>query len=119
MAMRASMTGHLVLTTIHSNDSFGVITRFRELGISPHLIAENIVTIVSQRLIRKIGGGRCVISEMLKLDRRLRDMISSGSPEQGLREYARMHFEFKSVTDDMSQKAALGLIFEDRTIRRI
>ncbi|MDR0630764.1 MAG: Flp pilus assembly complex ATPase component TadA, partial [Holosporales bacterium] len=43
MAIRASMTGHLVLTTIHANDSFGIISRFQEFGISLSLIVANII----------------------------------------------------------------------------
>jgi general secretion pathway protein E/type IV pilus assembly protein PilB len=117
MAIRASMTGHLVLTTIHSNNSFGVITRLRELGISPYLIASNIITIVSQRLVKKIGGGRYVISEILNFDQKFRDMISKCESEQELQEYAYAHLGFKSIVDDMESKLRLGIISEDATIR--
>ena len=54
MAIRASMTGHLVLTTIHTNDSLSVIQRLIDLGVHPHLLKGNILSIVSQRLVRKL-----------------------------------------------------------------
>jgi type IV pilus assembly protein PilB len=54
MAVRASMTGHLVLSTLHSNDAVGAIPRLEDIGIKPFLIASSLNAIVSQRLIRKI-----------------------------------------------------------------
>jgi type IV pilus assembly protein PilB len=117
MAVRASMTGHLVLTTIHSNDSLGVITRLCDLGISPHLISENVIAIVSQRLVKKAGGGRCVVSEILKLDQTLREMISNDSSKQKLLEHLRIRAGFKSIAEDMEDKLRLGLILENKTIR--
>lgn len=53
-AVTAAETGHLVLTTLHTNDSFGVIPRLDSLGIPHHMIAEALVGAVSQRLIRRI-----------------------------------------------------------------
>ncbi len=54
MAMRAAMTGHRVFTTLHCNDSFGAIPRLNDLGLSPRLLAENLVGVVAQRLVRKL-----------------------------------------------------------------
>jgi type IV pilus assembly protein PilB len=54
MAVRASMTGHLVLSTLHSNDAVGAIPRLEDIGIKPFLIASSLNAIVSQRLIRKV-----------------------------------------------------------------
>lgn len=52
MALRAALTGHLVLTTLHTNDVFGVIQRFEDLGISPHTLCGVIKCVISQRLVR-------------------------------------------------------------------
>lgn len=54
IAIRASLTGHLVLSTLHTNDSLGSITRLQDMGIEPFLIASSISGIVSQRLVRKV-----------------------------------------------------------------
>jgi general secretion pathway protein E/type IV pilus assembly protein PilB len=53
-AVTASTTGHLVLSTLHSNSALGAIPRLRDLGIRPFLIADSLLGVVSQRLVRKI-----------------------------------------------------------------
>ncbi len=52
-ALRASSTGHLVLSTMHTNDAISVIGRFRDLGVPDSFVAENLRLSVSQRLVRK------------------------------------------------------------------
>ena len=54
MAIRASLTGHLVLSTIHTNSAWGTISRLMDMGIPPFLIAGTLNTSVAQRLIRKL-----------------------------------------------------------------
>lgn len=54
IAMRASLTGHLVLSTLHTNDSITTITRLIDMGIEPFLLASSLTGIISQRLIRKV-----------------------------------------------------------------
>ncbi|WP_243385539.1 GspE/PulE family protein [Bacillus kexueae] len=54
MAIRAAMTGHLVFSTLHTNDSIGTIGRLKDLGVEPFLIGSSLSGVVSQRLIRKI-----------------------------------------------------------------
>ncbi|MFN7675104.1 GspE/PulE family protein [Flavobacterium sp.] len=54
MAIRASLTGHLVLSTIHTNSAVGTISRLIDMGIPPYLIAETLNISVAQRLIRKL-----------------------------------------------------------------
>ena len=53
-AISASETGHLVLSTLHSNTAFGAIPRLRSLGVPPFMLAESLVGVVSQRLVRRI-----------------------------------------------------------------
>lgn len=53
-AMNASLTGHLVFSTLHTNDAPASITRFRELGISPSLVASAVNIFIAQRLVRKL-----------------------------------------------------------------
>lgn len=52
MAFRASLTGHLVLTTLHTNCSISSVTRLRNIGIDPFLIASSILGVLAQRLVR-------------------------------------------------------------------
>lgn len=52
IAMGASMTGHLVVSTLHTNDAISTITRLLDLGVAPYLIASSVSGIISQRLIR-------------------------------------------------------------------
>lgn len=54
IATRAAITGHLVLSTIHTNDAVGVVARLINMGIPPYLVADSLLGSVSQRLVRKL-----------------------------------------------------------------
>lgn len=54
VAIRASLTGHLVLSTIHTNDSLGTVTRLLDMGVEPFLVASSLSGIVAQRLVRRV-----------------------------------------------------------------
>lgn len=54
IAIRAAITGHLVLSTIHTNNAYGTINRLIEMGIEKYLLADALIGIISQRLVRKI-----------------------------------------------------------------
>lgn len=54
IAMRAAITGHLVLSTIHTFDALGTIDRLLDIGVEPYLISSGVRGIVSQRLVRKV-----------------------------------------------------------------
>ncbi|MDO8425926.1 MAG: ATPase, T2SS/T4P/T4SS family [Deltaproteobacteria bacterium] len=54
IAIHAALTGHLVISTIHTNDSIGTIARLLDMGIEPYLISSAVTCIVGQRLVRKI-----------------------------------------------------------------
>jgi len=54
IAMRAALTGHLVLSTLHTNDAPSAFWRLRDIGIEPYLIAATVKLVISQRLIRLI-----------------------------------------------------------------
>ena len=57
IAIQASLTGHLVFTTLHTNDSAGAVTRLIDMGVEPFLISSSLEGILAQRLIRKICTG--------------------------------------------------------------
>ncbi len=54
VAVRASLTGHLVLSTLHTNDSISTITRLIDMGVEPFLVVSSLAGVVSQRLVRKV-----------------------------------------------------------------
>ncbi|MBS0630694.1 MAG: type II/IV secretion system protein [Verrucomicrobia bacterium] len=56
IAIRASLTGHLVFSTLHTNDAPGAITRLVDMGIEPFLVASAIELVIAQRLVRRLCG---------------------------------------------------------------
>jgi general secretion pathway protein E len=54
IAIQASLTGHLVLSTIHTNDAAGAITRLVDLGVQPFLVASSLMALLAQRLVRRV-----------------------------------------------------------------
>ena len=54
IAIQASLTGHLVFTTLHTNDATGAVTRLIDMGVEPFLISASLECVLAQRLIRKI-----------------------------------------------------------------
>lgn len=54
IGIQSSLTGHLVLSTLHTNDSISAITRLTDMGIEPYLVSGSLLGIVAQRLVRKI-----------------------------------------------------------------
>ncbi len=64
IAVQAALTGHLVLSTVHANSAAGAITRLRDFGVEPFLIAATLRAVVAQRLVRLVCGA-CAGSEAL------------------------------------------------------
>jgi general secretion pathway protein E len=54
VAVQASLTGHLVLSTVHTNDAVGAITRLRDMGVEPFLLASTLRLVLAQRLVRRL-----------------------------------------------------------------
>jgi type IV pilus assembly protein PilB len=54
IAVQAALTGHLVLSTLHTNDACGAVTRLIDLGVAPYLVGASLIGVVAQRLVRKI-----------------------------------------------------------------
>jgi len=76
IAINSAMTGHLVLSTLHTNDAPTALPRFMEMGIEPFLIASTVNIIIAQRLVRK-NCTQCVVSQSVSLDE-LRKKFSAG-----------------------------------------
>jgi type IV pilus assembly protein PilB len=54
IAIQASLTGHLVLSTLHTNDAAGAVTRLVDMGVDAYLIASTVEAVLAQRLVRRI-----------------------------------------------------------------
>lgn len=54
IAVQAALTGHLVLSTLHTNDAPGAVTRLLDLGIAPYLVSASLIAVLAQRLVRKV-----------------------------------------------------------------
>ena len=60
-AIRVALTGHLVFSTLHTNDAAGAITRLLDMGIEPFLVSSSVECVIAQRLVRTICG-KCRVS---------------------------------------------------------
>ncbi len=54
MAIQSSLTGHLVFSTLHTNDSAGAVSRLLDLGVEPYLVSSSLIAIIAQRLVRRV-----------------------------------------------------------------
>lgn len=105
VAMEAGLTGHLVISTIHSGTAAGVAIRLMEMGVEPHVLTASLSCILAQRLARRSSGqGRQVLAEFLEMDDELRRTLA-GNP-------TRAQFEEAAVTRGMS-------LLRDEASRRV
>jgi general secretion pathway protein E len=104
IAIQASMTGHLVLATLHTNDAASAVTRLTDMGIEPFLLSSSLLGVLAQRLVRKVCtrcqgngcqhcaqtgyAGRTGIFELLITDDALRAQIHAKQSEAHIREAA-------------------------------
>src|SRR6185369_4619904 len=54
IAIQAALTGHLVFSTLHTNDSFGAVSRLLDMGIEPYLVSSSLLGVMAQRLLRRV-----------------------------------------------------------------
>lgn len=105
MACQAALTGHLVLSTMHTNSAPAAIDRLRDLGLEDYLIASTLIGVIGQRLVRKSpraeAKGRFVVSETLKITPRISEAIRSHQSQQTIIDMAP---EFISMRDDADSK---------------
>ena len=91
IAVQASLTGHLVLATLHTNSAAGAVTRLVDMGIEPFLLASTLSGVLAQRLVRKLVPGssdafkgRTGIYELLTIDENLRKLIHDRASERDI-----------------------------------
>ncbi|MFA5489609.1 MAG: type II secretion system ATPase GspE [Candidimonas sp.] len=115
IAVQASLTGHLVLATLHTNDAVSAVTRLVDMGVEPFLLASTLQGVLAQRLVRMLCphcktrhddgtaarnsqgctacshtgySGRTGVHELFSMDDALRGLIHAGADEQALRQAA-------------------------------
>jgi type IV pilus assembly protein PilB len=81
IAVQAALTGHLVLSTLHTNDAPGAVTRLLDLGVAPYLVGASLIAVLAQRLVRKICPNCKTEYEPSASIRRLVDESAGGSPK--------------------------------------
>jgi type IV pilus assembly protein PilB len=123
IAMAAAITGHLVLSTIHTTDAPGAVTRLLNMGVPPYLVAGGLSGVVAQRLVRRVCGacrgrgcdacvkgyrGRTGIYQVLTVSDALRDEISRGGSSAELRRLARAT-GMGTLASDARRAVASGL----------
>ncbi|MCC6221766.1 MAG: type II secretion system ATPase GspE [Deltaproteobacteria bacterium] len=67
IAIQASLTGHLVFSTLHTNDAAGAVTRLLDMGVEPFLISSSVIAIMAQRLVRQLCK-HCRVSKQISDD---------------------------------------------------
>ncbi|MDR0225597.1 MAG: Flp pilus assembly complex ATPase component TadA [Burkholderiaceae bacterium] len=95
IAIQASLTGHLVLATLHTNDASSAVTRLIDMGVEPFLLSSSLLGVLAQRLVRKIDTsepsgyrGRTGIFELLVVDDTIRAQIHRQASEAEIRDTA-------------------------------
>ncbi|MDP3975369.1 MAG: GspE/PulE family protein [bacterium] len=118
-ALQAALTGHLVLSTLHSNDAVSAIPRLLDMGVSPAILSSGLELIVSQRLLKGSGdlGKRILIAEALAVSDSLRGAILQGASSEALLEQAKSS-GFMTMEEAGEEALASGKI-SDAEIKKL
>ena len=122
IAIQASLTGHLVLSTVHTNDSVGAITRLIDMGVEPYLIASSLRMVIAQRLVRKLDqtsnelAGRIGVFESITIDDEIKEQIHKNSSENDIKKIA--FKENNTLELDGQEKVNSGMTTEAE-LRRV
>lgn len=133
IAVRAALTGHLLFTTLHANDSCSAVFRMLEMGVEPYLLAATLSGVVAQRLVRRLCpnckkicddgifkavgcencrgtgySGRLALHEILRVDKNLRQLIRTSRDLDEIKTVA-LDAGLKLLADDALEKIRAGL----------
>jgi type IV pilus assembly protein PilB len=104
IAIQAALTGHLVLSTVHTNDAAGTITRLIDMGIEPFLISSSVIMVLAQRLARRICS-EC--KEQIKVHPQL--LIDLGVPPDEAKSFPVYKGKGCPICSNTGYKGRLGL----------
>jgi general secretion pathway protein E len=140
IAVQASLTGHLVLATLHTNDAASAVTRLLDMGIEPFLLSSSLLGVMAQRLVRKLcphckrqeGGqwvvvgcdrcghtgfqGRMGVYELLETNEQIRSQIHNQAAEADIRNAA-LKSGMKTMHDDGQRWVREGITTEAELLR--
>ncbi|MFX1679716.1 type II secretion system ATPase GspE [Mitsuaria sp. CC2] len=145
IAIQASLTGHLVLATLHTNDAVSAVTRLTDMGVEPFLLSSSLLGVLAQRLVRKLcpvckspeplpGGGtryhpvgcpacsssgykgRTGVYELMVSNDAMRSLIHNQAPESELLAAARAN-GLRSMREDGDRLVAAGVTSEEEVLR--
>ncbi len=144
IAVQASLTGHLVLATLHTNDAPSAITRLQDMGIEPFLLSSSLLGVLAQRLVRRLcqnckrpdqldgrtvyrpvgcvqcGNtgyvGRSGIYEQLVVTEEVQHLIHNGAGEQDIRNVAHRH-GMQPMRADGERYVAAGITSPEEVVR--
>lgn len=133
IAIRAALTGHLIFTTLHANDSCSAVFRMLEMGVEPYLLAATLKGVVAQRLVRRLCtrcrkicadgtfeavgcehcrgtgySGRIALHEILNVDKNLRNLIRTSRDLDEIKTSA-IDGGLKTLAEDALEKVRAGL----------
>jgi general secretion pathway protein E len=136
IAIRASLTGHLVLATLHTNDSSSAVSRLLDMGVEPFLLSSSLIGVLAQRLVRrrclscaprKLMGcedcghsgykGRLGIFELLNVDDTIRLAIKQRADASEIRQIALTMPGFLPLQKDGLRLLSLGVTSEQEIAR--
>ncbi|TFZ03538.1 GspE/PulE family protein [Ramlibacter humi] len=132
IAIQASLTGHLVLATLHTNDAASAVTRLTDMGVEPFLLSSSILGVLAQRLVRKLcpvchgaGCGECGQSgyqgrtgvfELMVADESIRALIHNRAAEAEIREAA-IAGGMRLMRDDGDRLVREGITSPEEVLR--
>ena len=132
IATNISLTGHLLLSTLHTNSALGSIPRLIDMNVDPYLVASTLSLVIAQRLVRKLcqqckgaGCGACgtlgfkgrtVVAETLAVDEELRKYIMSRTSPAEISRYARTKGMITMYEDGM-EKVGKGITTQEEITR--
>ena len=123
IAVQASLTGHLVLATLHTNSAAGAVTRLVDMGIEPFLLASTLSGVLAQRLVRKLVPGktdeykgRTGIYELLAVDEPMRKLIHDAASEREIA-VAAAHNGMASLREDGMRWVDAGVTSLEEVLR--
>ena len=132
IAIQASLTGHLVLATLHTNDASSAVTRLIDMGVEPFLLSSSLLGVLAQRLLRRLCThcqgqgcdachhtgyhGRTGIFELLTTDDELRALIHAQASEAALRACAQRN-GMRLMREDGERLVQQGVTSREELLR--